>query len=510
MEMHNLHGEFPPWSVMISVDVLLPVLVGIGTIIVIKKWKALEKAQATSGVILILVGIWVGISLYIIDLILMTIVPHVIGMADAMEAMHTLHARFSWYINSASAALVVVGLVVTVRRLLRQLETVEVTSRAHEESEDLLESIFQNVPVGLLIKDANNTVERANKTYLNWYGLNSVELMGRRFHVIENFQVSQDIEVMQGQELQVLKTGKSQTRQVERPFADGQQHSVKITKFPVHDRHGRITKVGSVSVDLTELIEAKQRAEEARTDADAANSAKSMFLANMSHELRTPLNAIIGFSETMLTQIFGPIGSEKYRDHVKAIHQSGHHLLDLVNDILDMAKIESKEFKLTLETFNLSEIVGGSFQIVQPIADRNHVELVKQLPDALPAVTGDKRALSQILLNLISNAVKFSPEGGPVVVSATASSDDLTLCVQDNGIGIAAHEIGNLTKPFNQGSRKRAYTTGEGTGLGLSIVASLVRLHHGELNIQSELGNGTRVSVFLPGVLRNDKRISTG
>jgi PAS domain S-box-containing protein len=507
MQLQNINEAFPPWSVMTFVDILLPLLAGIGTIIVIKKWKALKEAQATSGILLILVGIWIGTSLYIADLFLMTLLPHVIGMAEAMRMLHT---RFSWYTNSASAALVVVGLVLMVWRLLRQLEALEVNSRAHAESEDLLESVFQNVPVGLLIKDADNIVERANNTYLNWYGLNSVELVGRRGHVIKNFQSVEDVEVMSDQELQVMRTGKTQIRQVERELVDGQRHILKITKFPVHDKHGKITKVGSVSVDLTELIEAKQGAEEARTEADLANRAKSAFLANMSHELRTPLNAIIGFSETMLTQIFGPIGSEKYNEYAKAIHQSGHHLLDLVNDILDMAKIESEEMELSLEPFELREIVAGAFQIVQPIADRNHVELVKQLPDALPVVTGYKRAMSQILLNLLSNAVKFTPEGGPVVVSATASRDDLTLCVQDNGIGIAANDIPNITKPFNQGSRKRAYNAGEGTGLGLSIVVALVEQHHGRLDIRSEVGKGTRVSVFLPGVLQNVRRLSSG
>jgi PAS domain S-box-containing protein len=383
-----------------------------------------------------------------------------------------------------------------------RIEVVEANRRALEERENLLESVFQNIPVGLLIKDADNAIERANKTYLNWSGLNLLDIVGHRLHEIEKFPFFQDIEFITDQEQQVLISGKTQTRQAERVFSDGQRHFVKITKFPVYDKHGGIIKVGSVSVDLTEMVEATERAEKARIEAELANRAKSAFLANMSHELRTPLNAIIGFSETMLAQIFGPLGSEKYREQVKAIHQSGHHLLDLVNDILDMAKIESEECDFSPEPFNLSEAVADSFQIVQSLADRNHVELVKQLPDAVPVVNADKRAMRQILLNLISNAVKFSLEGGAVVVSATATNDDLTLCVQDNGIGIAADDIRNITKPFNQGSRTRAYIAGEGTGLGLSIVATLVRLHNGELDIRSEVGKGTRVSVLLPGVLQ--------
>ena len=351
---------------------------------------------------------------------------------------------------------------------MARIEVVDANRQAFEENENLLESIFENVPVGLLIKNSDQVVERPNKTYLNWYGLNLTDIVGKRGRVIESFQSSQDIEVMRNQEQGVLKRGKWETRQVERQFADGHHHIVNITKFPVYDKHGKITKVGSASVDLTELVEAKRRAENARMEAESASRAKSAFLANMSHELRTPLNAIIGFSETMLTQFFGPIGSEKYHEYAKAIHQSGHHLLNLVNDILDMAKIESEACELSPEPFNLSEIVTDSFQIVQAIADQNQVELVKQLPDAVSVITADKRAIKQILLNLVSNAVKFTPEGGSVVVSATATKNDLTLCVEDTGIGIRADDISKLTEPFVQGSRNQAYLAAEGTGLGLS------------------------------------------
>jgi PAS domain S-box-containing protein len=363
-----------------------------------------------------------------------------------------------------------------------------------EEKEILLESVFENVPVGLLIKDYKHVVERANTTYLKWYGANGLKMIGHRSEEVENFQSSADAQVMNEQEEEVLETGKTLYRKAERVFSDGRRHTVSITKFPIYDARGQIAKVGSVSVDQT-------KESSARLQAERANKAKSEFLANMSHELRTPLNAIIGFSETILTQMFGPIGSDKYLEHAKAIHRSGHHLLDLVNDVLDMAKIESEFQDLSPVTFELNEVVIDCFQIVQIAADNKRIELIKKLHDLNTVVTMDKRAIRQILLNLISNAVKFTPKGGYVVTQAIRNGNDLTLCVEDNGIGIDPGDIKNITAPFNQGSRKDAYITGEGTGLGLSIVDALVRQHDGKLDITSELGKGTRVRVFLPNVV---------
>jgi signal transduction histidine kinase len=368
--------------------------------------------------------------------------------------------------------------------------------RELEEKEILLESVFENVPVALLIKDNNHIVERANATYLKWYGENALEMIGHRSDHVENFQSSADAQLMIEQEDEVLETGKALCRKVERVFSDRRRHTVSITKFPIYDSRGQIAKVGSVSVDQT-------RESLARLQAERANKAKSEFLANMSHELRTPLNAVIGFSETILTQMFGPIGSDKYLEHAKAIHRSGHHLLDLVNDVLDMAKIESEFQDLSPVTFDLKEVVVDCFQIVQITAHNKRIELIEKLHEPNTVVTMDKRAMRQILLNLISNAVKFTPEGGYVLTQAIGNGNDLTLCVEDNGIGIDPDDIKNIIAPFNQGSRKDAYITGEGTGLGLSIVDALVRQHDGKLDITSEVGKGTRVRVFLPHVLGN-------
>jgi len=288
---------------------------------------------------------------------------------------------------------------------------------------------------------------------------------------------------------------------------DGNTVWLSISGIPYFGQDGEFKGFRGTGNDITELVEARRIAEQARLEAENANRAKSTFLANMSHELRTPLNAVIGFSDSMLAEIFGPIGSKKYLGQAKAIHQSGRHLLDLVNDILDMAKIDAGAYELSPEPFNLSDIIADTCQLIQATADCAGVKLNDQLPVNMPTVTADKRATRQILQNLVSNAVKFTPEGGSVLVSAAAKKDDLTLSVEDTGIGIPANDIPNLTKPFNQGANKNPYITSKGTGLGLSIVASLVQLQHGKLGIYSKVGKGTRVSVFLPGVLGNVERL---
>jgi len=388
--------------------------------------------------------------------------------------------------------------------VLRQAEllrtAVDCATRSLQESENLLNSVFQNMPVGLVIKNADGVIEQFNNTCSQWYGMNEEDFVGRRPQDIENFHSAHDIGLMQNHEQRVLLTGEAQSRQAERRFADGRIHTITITKFPLTDADGKINKVGSINVDVTELVEARQMAEEARMEAERANRGKSAFLANMSHELRTPLNAIIGFSETILAQLYGPIGSEKYREQVEAIHQSGQHLLELVNDILDMSKIESESYALSPQPFAFEATVTETLKLVQALAERKKVELIMELSDRVDEVIADKRAIKQILLNLLSNAIKFTSKEGKVVVRATTSDGNLTVCVEDNGIGIPASEIPEITKPFAKGSNNHTYVSAEGTGLGLSIVASLVGMHNGHLRIDSEVGKGTQITVFLPNV----------
>ncbi len=254
--------------------------------------------------------------------------------------------------------------------------------------------------------------------------------------------------------------------------------------------------------DITERYEAEAAQQRALIDAERANQAKSEFLTTMSHELRTPLNAILGFADILRQQYLGPIGENRYIEYASDIETSGQHLLDLVNDLLDLAKIESGKHELRKEAVPVGDIVVECAHIIAKHADLKEIEITTKVSDGLADLDADRRAAKQILLNLLSNAVKFTPKGGNVAVTVEACECGNAIRVIDNGLGIPADSIPGLTDPFERAAPNPYVThvTQEGTGLGLSITKSLVELHNGKFGIESEIGNGTTVTVELPVV----------
>lgn len=258
-------------------------------------------------------------------------------------------------------------------------------------------------------------------------------------------------------------------------------------------------QVIAVTRDICKRREQEAALMSAREAADTANVAKSRFLANMSHELRTPLNAIIGFSEILDREMFGPIEPPRYKEYSKIIRDSSNHLLDLVNGVLDMSKIESGHYDLIIEPFILCELVENACGMLVAEADRKGVSIERQVEADLPDLMADSRACRQILLNLLSNALKFTDRGGTIRVDARSKGEKIVLSVADDGCGISAEKLPQLGRPFVQvdDSYKR---NGEGTGLGLSVVKGLMELHGGGLEIESERGAGTKVTVTFPRI----------
>ncbi|MCH9806156.1 MAG: sensor histidine kinase [Alphaproteobacteria bacterium] len=249
---------------------------------------------------------------------------------------------------------------------------------------------------------------------------------------------------------------------------------------------------------IAELEEEKSISDEARRRAESANKAKSRFLATMSHELRTPLNAIMGFSEVMKTEVLGPLPNPTYREYSENIHHSGSHLLNLINEILDISRIEAGKYELHEEPMHVADIADDCHRLLALRAQSKGLEIVEDFPADLAQIWGDPRAIRQICLNLMSNALKFTPRGGRIFITIEQTDDGgQRLSVRDTGPGIPKEEIPKVLQAFGQGSL--AHQTAEGgTGLGLPIVKNLIELHGGTFDLRSELRKGTEAVVTIP------------
>ena len=235
----------------------------------------------------------------------------------------------------------------------------------------------------------------------------------------------------------------------------------------------------------------------ARDEAEGANRAKTQFLASMSHELRTPLNAVIGFSEILSKELFGALGEARYRDYARLIHESGEHLLNVVNDILDMSKIEAGKFKIVREPFDVASLINSCCDIMRHTAEKKSLSLKVDVAPGIPELAADLRACKQMLLNVIANAIKFTEPDGWVRISARVEDGSVVFAVADNGIGIADQDLSKLGSPFVQANNSYDRSH-EGAGLGLSVVKGLARLHGGSLELTSKLGEGTTATIVLP------------
>jgi len=286
-----------------------------------------------------------------------------------------------------------------------------------------------------------------------------------------------------------------------RPAAEG---SAEIAFTPTDDPDGwlvlSLRRMSSIRLagavrDARAQRSRETELERARTAAEAQNAGKSRFLANMSHELRTPLNAIMGFSDIMRQRLFGPM-SDRYAEYADLIHDAGAHLLELINDVLDMSKIEAERFELARESFDARDAVTSVVRLMRGQAERAGVQLRGVLPPDPLEVDADRRAIKQIALNLVSNALKFTPREGSVTLTAQADDGHLELVVSDTGVGISPKDLERIGRPYEQAGD--AASRAAGSGLGLSLVRAFARLHGGEMDIESTVGEGTTVTVRMP------------
>jgi PAS domain S-box-containing protein len=381
---------------------------------------------------------------------------------------------------------------------LRDITERKKAEESLRESEENLREILEKSPIGVAIVShapVNGAVEAkrlfSNEALAQMFGGGSTEefvkadisdtwIDREQYHAV-NDKMRNDVDM--------------QDFEVQRRRLDGTKWWVSMNTRPIRFDNQNCTMVWHF--DITERKRAEESLRAALSEAQRANEAKSEFLAVMSHELRTPLNAIMGFSEILSGQFFGALGSEKYVEYSKDIKNSGQHLLQLIDDILDLSAIEAGKHQLDKEFLDFQEIADDCGPIVDEGVNRNGISYDVKVPENLPVIFADRRALKQILLNLLSNATKFTPKGGKVKLSAEALNDTFVLEISDTGAGIGADKIATLTEPFVRGEQD-PHKAQDGAGLGLAIVKSLVDLHEGELIIESEIGVGTTITVSLP------------
>jgi len=305
-----------------------------------------------------------------------------------------------------------------------------------------------------------------------------------------------DLDTVQAALAQSSYHGRDGTAEVRLRHRGGHYVWAEIRCRPAQMTKGEPAEIVAVTRDISERKAHERALVEARDTALGASRAKSQFLANMSHELRTPLNAIIGFSEVMTREMFGSLGP-RYQEYSRLIHESGAHLLELINSVLDMSKIEAGKFELAEELVDLEETAQGAVRFLKIAAERTGVALTLEVAPGARLVFADRRAVKQILVNLLSNGVKYTPPGGEVAVMAKAVGSGIEIVVRDTGTGISSADLQRLGKPFEQVENVQTRAK-EGTGLGLALVKSLAEMHGGSAVLESVLGEGTTVTVRLP------------
>ena len=365
---------------------------------------------------------------------------------------------------------------------------------ALEHEQNLLNTFMDNTPDRIYFKDRESRFIRINKAIANLFHLSDAkEAIGK---TDAEFFTEEHAQQAFADEQEVIRSGAPmEAKEEKETWPSGQETWVSSTKAPLFDETGEIIGTFGISRDITERVRAQAELQAAKETAEYANRAKSDFLANMSHELRTPLNAIIGFAEILRDEIIAPIKPEQ-KELVTDIHTSGRHLLDMINDILDLSKIEAGTMDLDFETFSIMETMDEVSTIINALARKKRIQLAREFNQDI-TITADKTKFKQILYNLLANGVKFTNEGGRVTTKLEILDNSLLIRVTDTGVGISPEDQEMLFQAFTQvdTSKARAH---EGTGLGLALTKRLVELHGGKIWVESAIGEGSAFSFSLP------------
>lgn len=363
--------------------------------------------------------------------------------------------------------------------------------------ERFLDTVFDNLPNIVFVKKAQSgTYTRINKAYGTMFNVEPEIVIGRTDRDVFVPEVASNI--VAGDKA-VIATGEPLEIPEQRIVTPaGQSLILHTRKILIPGENGETDYLLGISEDVTQQIANRDALVEAKESAELANRSKSEFLAHMSHELRTPLNSIMGFSQSITAEIFGPLGNARYVEYANDIQLSAEHLLAVINDILDIAKIEAKKDALSETVFDVASTLASAVAITKSLAAERSQSLSAKVDDNVSGLHADERMVRQVLVNLIGNAVKFTAPHGTIAVEASKTDDNsVAISVVDSGCGIPPDDIERVLRPFEQ-VRTESFHTHDGTGLGLSLSKTIVERHGGRLEIQSKVGVGTTVRAILP------------
>lgn len=370
-----------------------------------------------------------------------------------------------------------------------------ILQRERDDAIMLLTSVFDVSEIGIVVSDYSGHIVRVNDAFIRTYGWTRDELINVE---VSSLVTPDERELAKKNYNEFISNGVRSSGEMKMIKKDGSIANSLFTTATIELSQKRRFQVTTV-MDITLRKQMEHSLRIAKDQADTANRAKSTFLANMSHELRTPLNAIIGFSEMMEKETFGELGHVKYKEYLGDIHMSATHLLEIINEVLDMSKIEAGRLELDEHSVDVDDLIGSVNRMMASKAFGSGLEIKENIAKDLPAIRADQRLMRQILINLVTNAVKFSEKGGLINIDADILDDGrMRIVVQDYGVGIPEDKIKQAMEPFGQVSDKAENSHQRGTGLGLPLAKAMVELHGGVLELESALGKGTKVMVYIP------------
>ena len=368
-----------------------------------------------------------------------------------------------------------------------------IVERERDDALSLLTSIFDASEIGILVFNPNRNIVKMNDSFQRIYGWTEKETIGQDF---VKFVTDDEKSLAKETFEKLVRDGVRQSGDVKIFCKDGSIANTIYTTAPLSLSQGRKFQVVTL-FDITKRKKMELSLRVAKEQADASNNAKSSFLANMSHELRTPLNAIIGFSEMMVNESFGSLGNPKYNEYIFDVHESAKHLLDIINEVLDMSKIESGKLELDEQEIDLKELISALVRVMMPGILTNEIQITETYSDNLPRLYADPRLIRQVLINLIGNSVKYSNKKGEIQVEACCNDKgEIEIIVSDQGVGIPKNRIQEALEPFGQTHDPHTHSAiHQGTGLGLPLAKAMIEMHGALFILKSTENEGTTVKI---------------